>query len=130
MGFLLSGQDFHPRQNPRNPFEADVGFAVDLETEFVGAEALRRARDEGVEERLVGFELVERGIPRHGYEIRSAAGDSIGGVTSGTMSPSLEVPIGLGYVPVEHADPGTEFAVVVRGEPKGARVRETPFIER
>jgi aminomethyltransferase len=130
MGFLLSGQDFHPEENPRNPLEADVGFAVDLDTEFVGAEALRQVEAAGVEERLVGFELVDRGIPRHGYEIQSGEGDRIGEVTSGTMSPTLEIPIGLGYVPIEHADPGTELRVVVRGEPKGARVRETPFIQR
>ncbi|MFB6296038.1 MAG: glycine cleavage system aminomethyltransferase GcvT [Halobacteriales archaeon] len=130
MGYLLSGQDFHPEENPRNPFEADIGFAVDLGTEFVGAAALRRAESEGIDERLVGVELVDRGVPRHGYEIQSPDSETIGEVTSGTMSPTLEVPIGLGYLPVAYAAPGTEVAVVVRGEPKTARVRETPFLDR
>jgi len=130
MGFLLSGQDFHPEENPRNPFEADIGFAVDLETEFVGAAALRRVASDGVAERLTGFELLDRGVPRRGYEIRSPGGESIGEVTSGTMSPTLSVPIGLGYLPVEYTEPGTEIAIVVRGEPKTARVRATPFTDR
>jgi len=130
MGYLLSGQDFHPQQNPRTPFEADIGFAVDLETEFVGAAALREVEGEGVAERLTGFELLDRGVPRHGYEIRSPGGEAIGEVTSGTMSPTLGVPIGLGYLPVAYAEPGTEVAVVIRGEPKTARVRATPFIDR
>mgnify|MGYP000120865347 CR=1 FL=1 len=129
-GFLLSGQDFHPEENPRNPYEADVGFAVDLDTEFVGREAIAGVAEAGVEGRLVGIELTERGVPRHGYTIETPGGEAIGTVTSGTMSPTLETPIALGYVPVTHADPGTDLRVVVRGEPKGARVRETPFLER
>jgi aminomethyltransferase len=130
MGFLLSGQDFHPRHNPRNPYEADVGFVVNLDSEFVGREALVRVAETGVEERIVGLELTERGVPRHGYAIETPAGEAIGNVTSGTMSPTLETPIALGYVPVAHSDPGTDLRVVVRGEPKRARVRETPFLER
>ena len=129
MGFLLSGQDFDPGTDPRNPFEADIGFAVDLDTEFVGRDALAAAKEAGIEERLIGFELLERGVPRHGYDIVDTDGRIIGTVTSGTMSPTLGEPIGLGYLPVEHADPGTALRVVVRGEQKEARVRNTPFIQ-
>ena len=129
-GFLLSGQDFHPEENPRTPFEADIGFAVDLDTEFVGREAIEGVTAADVEERIVGLELTERGVPRHGYPIETPAGESAGTVTSGTMSPTLETPLALGYVPIERAEPGTDLRVVVRGEPKGARVRETPFLQR
>jgi aminomethyltransferase len=129
-GFLLSGQDFHPAENPRTPYEADLGFVVDLDTAFVGRDALADLAEAGVAERIVGLELTERGVPRHGYAIETPDGEEVGTVTSGTMSPTLESPIALGYVPTAHADPGTDIRVVVRGEPKGARVRETPFLER
>jgi aminomethyltransferase len=138
MGYLLSGQDFHPEENPRNPFEADVAFAVDLEAEFVGRDALVRVREAGgPEERLAGFVLEERGVPRHGYPILAGEtagshdpGEVVGEVTSGTMSPTLGDAIGLGYVPVEYADPGTEFDVLVRDREKRAEVESLPFYER
>jgi aminomethyltransferase len=129
MGFLLSGQDFDPETDPRNPFEAGIGFAVDLDTEFVGRDALAEVASAGVDERLTGFALTERGVPRHGYDIVDTDGRILGTVTSGTMSPTLNEPIGLGYLPVEHADPGTALRVVVRGEQKEARVQSTPFIQ-
>ncbi|MFB6217626.1 MAG: glycine cleavage system aminomethyltransferase GcvT [Halobacteriaceae archaeon] len=128
MGFLLSGQDFHPEENPRNPYEAGVGFAVDLDTDFVGRDALADIAEAGPAELFVGHRLEERGVPRHGYDIR-VGGEAVGEVTSGTMSPTLEAPIGLGYLPVAHADPGTRVAVVVRGDPKEARVVDPPFLE-
>ncbi len=126
-GFLLSGQDFHPEENPRNPYEARVGFTVDLDTEFVGRDALERVNDEGPEELFVGLRLEERGIPRHGYEI-VAEGEVVGAVTSGTMSPSLGEPIGLGYLPVEYAEEGTEVAVRIRGSDKRARIVTPGFL--
>ena len=129
-GFLLSGQDFDSDENPRNPYEAGVGFAVDLDTEFVGRDALTRVHEEGPTERFVGFELETRGVPRHGYDIADSADETIGTVTSGTMSPTLSTPLGMGYVPADAAEPGTELAVVIRGEPKEARIRALPFIER
>ena len=128
-GFLLSGQDFDAETTPRTPYEADLGFVVDLETDFVGRDALAAQSDAGVEERIVGFTLDERGVPRHGYAIESPDGDEIGTVTSGTMSPTLGEPIGLGYVPIEYADPGTEVRIVVRGDPKTATVTALPFID-
>ncbi|WP_273836700.1 glycine cleavage system aminomethyltransferase GcvT [Halococcus sp. PRR34] len=129
-GFLLSGQDFHHEENPRNPFEADVGFAVDLDTEFVGRDALAQVAESGPDERFVGFELETRGVPRHGYDITDSEGTTIGTVTSGTMSPTLSTPVGMGYVPTEYAEPGTAVSVRVRGEPKEARTRALPFLER
>ncbi|GAB3037439.1 glycine cleavage system aminomethyltransferase GcvT [Natronobiforma cellulositropha] len=128
-GLVLAGQDFDHESNPRTPYEAGIGFTVKLDTEFVGRDALERVHEEGVEEKLVGFRLIDRGIPRHGYDITSTEGRVIGTVTSGTMSPTLEAPIGLGYVPVEYAEPGTTFRVIVRGQSKKARVEPIPFID-
>lgn len=129
MGYLLSGQDFDPETEPRNPYEAGVGFAVALETEFLGRDALAQIESDGVAETFVGLTLQERGVPRSGYEITDDAGRTIGHVTSGTMSPTLGEPIGLGYLPVEHADPGTAIDVEIRGESTPATVTTPPFIE-
>jgi aminomethyltransferase len=83
----------------------------------------------GLEETLIGFRLSDRGIARHGHEI-AVRGETVGTVTSGTMSPTFGDAIGLGYVPVEHGDPGTELTVVVRGAGKRAEVESLPFYER
>ncbi|MFB6103067.1 MAG: glycine cleavage system aminomethyltransferase GcvT [Haloplanus sp.] len=130
MGFLLSGQDFDPEDEPRTPYEAGIGWTVDLTTEFVGCDALERVDREGVDERFRGVKLLERGVPRHGYEVVDADGDHLGHLTSGTMSPTLGEPIGLGYLSTEEAPPGTRVRVVVRGEPKQANVVSPPFIDK
>ncbi|WP_423999440.1 glycine cleavage system aminomethyltransferase GcvT [Haloarcula salina] len=130
MGFLLSGQEFHPTEEPRTPYEAGIGWTVKLDTDFVGRDALEGVEAEGPEEKLVGIELIDRGVPRHGYDVTTPDGEPLGRVTSGTMSPTLGTPIALGYVPVGHAEPDTPVRVVVRGEPKKARTRSTPFLDR
>ncbi len=130
MGFLLSGQDFDPDENPRNPYEAGVAFTIKLDTEFVGRDALEQAEAEGVEEKLTGFRLVDRGVPREGYTVQDLDGESIGTVTSGTMSPTLDRPVGLAYLPVEYRSPGVNVQVVVRGEPKKAQTQALPFVDR
>ena len=129
-GFLLSGQDFDAETNPRNPYEAGIGWTVKLDTEFVGRDALEGVHAEGVDEKFVGFRLLDRGVPRHGYDIVNTEGTIVGEVTSGTMSPTLSEPIGMGYVPVEYADPGTVVRVVVRGQQKRARVQPIPFLDQ
>jgi aminomethyltransferase len=128
MGYLLSGQDFDPAEEPRNPFEAGVGWTVDLDTEFVGRDALAEIADAGADEEFVGLMLRERGIARHGHEIL-AEGETVGHVTSGTMSPTLDEAIALGYVESDLADPGTEVSVAVRGREKRAEIVPTPFID-
>ena len=128
MGFLLSGQDFDRDDDPRNPYEAGVGWTVKLDTEFVGRDALERVREEGVEEKFVGIKLVDRGVPRHGYDVTNTDDVIIGRVTSGTMSPTLGEPVALGYVPTEYADPGAVVNVVVRGQSKKAKIANTPFL--
>ncbi len=128
-GLVLAGQEFDYESDPRTPYEAGIGFTVALDTQFVGRDALAELDAAGVDERLVGFTLIDRGVPRHGYDITNADGRVIGAVTSGTMSPTIEKPIGFGYVPIEYADPGTTLQVIVRGQSKKARVETIPFIE-
>ncbi len=128
MGFLLSGQDFDPEENPRTPYEAGIGFVVDLDTEFVGCDTLEGIAAEGHDEELVGLVLLDRGVPRQGYEVTTPDGDHLGQVTSGTMSPTLGEPIALAYLPVEYATPEEQVRVVIRDEPKKARTTATPFL--
>jgi aminomethyltransferase len=128
MGFLLSGQDFDPEEEPRNPYEAGIGFAVKLDTEFVGRDALEGVQVEGTEENLVGLVLQERGVPRHGYAVTTADGERIGHVTSGTMSPTLGEPVALAYLPREYVGEERTVRVVIRDEPKKARTTTTPFL--
>ncbi|MFC7142047.1 glycine cleavage system aminomethyltransferase GcvT [Halosimplex aquaticum] len=130
MGYLLSGRDFDPEDNPRNPYEAGIEFAVDLDSEFVGRDALEGADVEGVDEKLRGIELVDRGVPREGYAVTTTEGDSLGTVTSGTMSPTLGTGIALAYLPTDRVGPGDSVRVEVRGEPKKARITATPFLDR
>ena len=128
-GLLLSGQDFHPEENPRTPYEAGIGFTVDLDTEFVGRDALATQNESGADETFTGLTLQERGVARHGYEI-THDGEPVGEVTSGTMSPTLGEAIALGYLPTELAEDGTELHVVIRGEEKRAEVTTPPFIDQ
>ncbi|MFC5135036.1 MULTISPECIES: glycine cleavage system aminomethyltransferase GcvT [Haloferacaceae] len=131
MGFLLSGQDFDPDEEPRTPYEAGIGFVVDLDTEFVGRDALATQRaDGGPAEEFTGVKLLERGVPRSGYAVTDGDLARIGHLTSGTMSPTLGEPIGLGYLDEEYAEPGTEVSVVVRGDEKRAEVVTPPFLDR
>jgi aminomethyltransferase len=128
MGFLLSGQDFHPDSDPRTPLEADIGFAVDMDTEFVGRDRLAEMAADGPAEQFVGVVLDERGVPRNGYEVRTPDGDPIGTITSGTMSPTLGDPIALGYLPTEYAEAEQSVQVVIRDEPKKAHTTALPFL--
>ena len=130
MGYLLSGQDFDPEGEPRTPYEARIGFVVKLDTEFVGRDALERQKEEGVDERFVGVRLLDRGVPRGGYAVTDGDLTRIGQLTSGTMSPTLDEPIGLGYLREGYADAGTEVSVVVRGDEKRAEVVIPPFLDR
>jgi aminomethyltransferase len=110
--------------------EADLGWIVGWKkADFVGADALRRQKAEGVARKLVGFEMVERGIARQGYAIH-AGGDAVGTVTSGTQTPYLKKAIGLGYVPVALSTPGTALEIDIRGRRTRALVVPTPFYKR
>ncbi|EMA63717.1 glycine cleavage system aminomethyltransferase GcvT [Halorubrum lipolyticum] len=130
MGYLLSGQDFDPETEPRSPYEARIGFVVKLDTEFVGRDALEAQKEQGVDERFVGVRLLERGVPRNGYAVTDGDLTRVGQLTSGTMSPTLDEPIGLGYLHEHYTEPGTEVSVVVRGDEKRAEVVIPPFLDR
>jgi aminomethyltransferase len=128
MGFLLSGQDFDPEENPRNPYEAGISFVVKLDTEFVGRDALEGVDVEGPAEKLTGLVLQDRGVPREGYAVESPDGERLGTVTSGTMSPTLGEPVAMAYLPAAYASEDRSVHVVIRDEPKKARTTTTPFL--
>jgi aminomethyltransferase len=111
------------------PWEADLGWIVKMKKgDFLGRDALERQKEQGVPRKLVGFEMVDRGIARHGYPARTPAGEGV--VTSGTHSPTLGHPIGLALVPSGAQTVGTEFEVDIRGRRARARIVETPFYKR
>lgn len=112
------------------PIEADLGWIVKLDKgEFSGRDVLEREKAEGPARKLVGFEMVDRGIARHGYPVVDGS-EEIGVVTSGTHSPTLKKAIGLAYLPLDRSEPGSEFAVLIRGKETRARVVPTPFYKR
>ncbi len=123
--FCLYGNDI---DDQTSPLEAGLGWITKLNTEFVGKEAIMAVKEAGIQRRLVGFEMMDRGIPRHDYPILNAEGEEIGKVTSGTQSPSLNKAIGLGYVKVEYKEPDTEIYIQVRKKQLKARVVKTPFL--
>jgi len=127
MGFCLYGNDI---DDTTSPLEAGLGWITKFTKEFTNSIELRQQKEDGVDRKLVGFELTERGIPRHGYEIVDAAGNIIGIVTSGTMAPSLNKGIGLGYVPTALAAEGSEIFVRIRKNDVAAQVVKLPFYKK
>lgn len=127
MGFCLYGNDIN---DTTSPIEAGLGWITKFTKDFTNSEALKKQKEEGVSRKLVGFELTERGIPRHDYEIVNAAGEVIGIVTSGTQSPSLGKGIGLGYVPTELATEGSEIFIRIRKNDVAAKVVKLPFYKK
>ena len=124
MGFCLYGNDI---DETTSPIEAGLGWITKFTKDFIDADRLKKQKEDGVARRLVGFEIKGRGIPRHGYRIVNEKGDEIGVVTSGTMAPSLEKAIGMGYVKAEYRTPGTEIFIEVRNKNIPAEVVKTPF---
>jgi aminomethyltransferase len=124
MGYCLYGNDI---DDTTSPLEAGLGWITKFNKDFVNREGLEAQKEAGVSRKLVGFELMERGIPRKDYDILDSEGNAIGQVTSGTMSPSLGKGIGLGYVPVTHAKPGTEIQIQIRKNRVPATVVKPPF---
>lgn len=124
MGFCLYGNDIN---DSTSPLEAGLGWITKFTKDFVNSENLKKQKEEGVKRKLVGFELTERGVPRHDYEIVDKDGNQIGIVTSGTMSPSMNKGIGLGYVETGHSAPGTEIFIRIRKNDVPAAVVKPPF---
>jgi aminomethyltransferase len=110
--------------------EADLGWIVGWKKQdFIGADVLRRQKQEGVRKKLVGFEVLDRAIARHGYDVY-VAGQKAGVVTSGTQTPFLKKAIGMAYLPAEHSEAGREFEIDVRGRRVRAQVVPMPFYKR
>ncbi|OLN22993.1 glycine cleavage system protein T [Domibacillus antri] len=112
-----------------SPLEAGIGFAVktNKDTPFIGQEVLKKQKEEGVKRKIAGIEIIGKGIPRTGYHIFSEAGEKIGMITSGTHSPSLKKPLGLGLIAAEQAGIGTKLKVEIRHKMMAAVVVKTPF---
>ena len=125
MGFCLYGNDI---DDTTSPLEAGLGWITKFTKEFTNAPGLKKQKKQGVKRKLVGFKMIDKGIPRHDYQIKNAEGNVIGKVTSGTISPVLGVGVGLGYVTVENANPGNEIFIDVRGRSLKAKVQKTPLI--
>lgn len=124
MGYCLYGNDI---DDTTSPIEAGLGWITKFTKDFINAENLQKEKEVGPKRRLVAFELDERGIPRQGYDIVDGNGNIIGNVTSGTMSPSLNKGIGLGYVPSIFKDPGTQIHIQIRKNAVPATIVKLPF---
>jgi aminomethyltransferase len=124
-GFCLYGNDI---DDFSTPLEAGLGWITKFTKPFTASEYLQKQKTNGVEKKLVGFEMVDKGIPRHDYRIKDAEGNLIGRVTSGTQSPSLQKAIGLGYVLAEFSSLDSEIYVEVRDKLLKAKVVKIPFV--
>ena len=127
MGFCLYGNDI---DDTTSPLEAGLGWITKFTKEFVDSEFLKKQKEAGVTRKLVAFEMVDRGIPRHDYPIEDANGNVIGKVTSGTMSPTMKIAIGLGYVTTEHAAIDSEIYISIREKGVKAKVVKLPFYKK
>lgn len=123
-GYCLYGNDI---DDQTSPLEAGLGWVTKFNKRFINAEDLKAQKENGLHRKLVGFELTEKGIPRGHYDLCTLEGEKIGEVTSGSISPTLQKGIGMGYVPTTYAKPGTEITVKVRDRLLGARVVKLPF---
>jgi aminomethyltransferase len=124
MGYCLYGNDI---DDNTSPLEAGLGWITKFTKDFTNRTFIEKQKAEGVKRKLVGFEMIDKGIPRHHYIIKDAAGNDIGHVTSGTQAPTLNKAVGLGYVAIEHANLDSEIFVDVRGKALKAKVVKAPF---
>lgn len=127
MGFCLYGNDI---DDSTSPIEAGLGWITKFTKEFTNKANIEQQKLQGVTKKLVGFEMIDRGIPRHDYIIQDAAGNTIGKVTSGTQSPSLNKAIGLGYVKTEFSKADSEIFIVIRDKAIKAKVSKIPFLKK
>ncbi len=127
MGYCLYGNDIN---DTTSPIEAGLGWVTKFSKDFINAEALAKEKEHGPKQKLIGFMLDERGVPRHDYDIVDGNGNTIGTVTSGTMSPSLGKGIGLGYVPPVFAKPGSKIYIQVRKKAIPATIIKLPFYKQ
>lgn len=127
MGFCLYGNDI---DDTTSPYEAGLGWVTKFTKDFVNSDSLKQQKEAGVSRKLIAFELVDRGIPRHDYEITDGKANVIGKVTSGTMSPSMKIGIGLGYVTTDFAALDSEIFIKIRDKELKAKVVKPPFYKK
>lgn len=127
MGFCLYGNDI---DDTTSPIEAGLGWITKFTKDFTNRAAIEKQKTDGVSKKLVGFEMIDRGIPRHDYQIADAQGNIIGKVTSGTQSPTLNIALGMGYVNKEFAKSDTEIFILIREKPVKAKVTKMPFLKK
>lgn len=127
MGFCLYGNDI---DDTTSPIEAGLGWITKFTKDFTNRAAIEKQKTDGVSKKLVGFEMIDRGIPRHDYQIADADGKIIGRVTSGTQSPTLGKAIGMGYVAKEFAKADTEIYIMIRDKAIKAKVCKIPFLKK
>lgn len=125
-GFCLYGNDI---DDQTSPLEAGLGWVTKFTKNFTNSEALKKQKEAGLERKLVGFEMIDRGIPRGHYELCDADGNHLGEVTSGTQSPTLQKGIGMGYLPLAYTKPDTDIFVKVRDKLLKAKVVKLPFVK-
>jgi aminomethyltransferase len=127
MGFCLYGNDI---DDTTSPIEAGLGWITKFTKDFTDKQHMLSLKEKGVARKLVGFDMIDRGIPRHGYPIVDAAGNNIGVVTSGTQSPTLNKAIGMGYVKTEFSKADSEIFVQIRDKNIKAKVVKIPFLKK
>lgn len=127
MGFCLYGNDI---DDTTSPLEAGLGWITKFTKDFVDSDKLKAEKEAGVSKKLIGFEMIDRGIPRHDYRILDANGNVIGKVTSGTQGPSVKKAIGMGYVNTEFAAPDSEIFIEIRDKGVLAKVVKMPFYQK
>jgi aminomethyltransferase len=127
MGFCLYGNDI---DDTTSPIEAGLGWITKFTKDFTNRKFIEDQKQQGVSRKLVGFEMIDRGIPRHDYPIADAGGNIIGKVTSGTQSPTLNKAIGMGYVKTEFSKADSEIFVIIRDKPIKAKVVKIPFLKK
>ena len=121
----------HEIDDVRNPYAAGLGWVIKpSKKDFMGKTPMLAGKEKGLSELLIGFKMLDKGIPRQGYELFDEKGQKIGQVTSGTVSPTLDEPIGIAYIATQYATEGSEFFVDIRGRKVKAKVCKTPFVHK
>ena len=124
MGYCLYGNDI---DDTTSPLEAGLGWITKFTKDFTSRAIFEKQKAEGITRKLVGLEMIDKGIPRHGYKVQNAEGEEIGYITSGTQSPSLNKAIGMGYVRKDFAGEGSDLFVIIREKPVKAQLVKMPF---
>jgi aminomethyltransferase len=124
MGYCLYGNDI---DDTTSPLEAGLGWITKFNKDFIGKAKVEKLKAKGIQKKLVGLETLEKGIPRHGYEVKNEEGETIGTVTSGTQSPTLQKPVALGYIDINYAKIDTPVFIKIRNKLLASKVVKMPF---